>query len=220
MTVLYIDDIPPLYLVPMRIIRLMILAVVMSTKITAQAPVSHSALHSSQSLPTWQIDLIQSELSFSARHLLTRVRGQFTQWGGTIVADPQDWNTASISVTVQAASLTTHNDERDADLRSSNFFDVKKFPTVNFVSTKVVRSGDSVKVFGKLTMHGVTKPVILAGKLVSMSKTDEGKSQASFTAETMVNRTDYGMVWNRVIEGGMMVGDEVTIKMSVVAIQQ
>jgi polyisoprenoid-binding protein YceI len=174
---------------------------------------------------TWKIDVTHSQLSFSIRHLLSQVRGKFAQWEGTVLADPKDWNNASITVTVQVGSISTSdedggNEERDNDLHNPDWFDTDKFPTMTFVSTKVVRKGDSVNVFGKLTMHGVTKPLVLAGKLTGMKKMSNGKYQAAFNATATLNRTDYGMIWNRVADKGVLVGNDVNIDIRAVMEQQ
>lgn len=168
----------------------------------------------------WKIDPTHSELSFSIRHLVSRVRGQFGVWTGTIVADPNDWSTASVEVTAQTATIDTNNERRDADLRSPNHFDAEANPTVTFKSTKVTRfAGDSVTVAGNLMIHGITKPVVLRGRLSGMTGV-LGKRRAGFEAETVINRKDFDMMWNRVVEGSSMLGDDVKIEIDVAAVEQ
>jgi polyisoprenoid-binding protein YceI len=169
---------------------------------------------------TWKVDPTHSELSFSIRHMVSRVRGQFDTWTGTIIADPNDWNTASVEVVAQASTIDTNNERRDEDLRSPNHFDAEANPTVTFTSTKVTRfAGDSVRVAGNLTIHGVTKPVVLRGHFNGMTGAP-GKRRAGFEAETTINRQDFNMTWNRIVEGSSMLGDEVKIEIDIAAVEQ
>lgn len=173
-----------------------------------------------RTLPTWKIDVAHSELSFTIRHMVSKVRGQFDEWSGSIVADPADWSTASVDVVAQTSSINTNNESRDADLRSENHFDADRNPTVTFRSTRVTRlPGDSVAVAGNLTIHGITKPVVLRAHLTAITGTP-GKRRAGFEAETTVNRQDFNMTWNRVVEGTAMLGDEVRIEIAIAAVEQ
>ncbi|MFN2636125.1 MAG: YceI family protein [Gemmatimonadaceae bacterium] len=170
--------------------------------------------------PAWKIDVAHSELSFSIRHLVSRVRGQFDVWSGTIVADPADWSTASVEVTAQTASVNTNNERRDADLRSTNHFDAESNPTVTFRSTRVERvAQDSLRVTGNLTIHGITRPVILLGHFNGMIG-NPGSRRAGFEASALINRKDFDMTWNRIVEGGQLLGDEVRIDIQVAAVEQ
>ena len=179
---------------------------------TAAAPVSTPS--------TWKVDPTHSELSFSIRHMVSRVRGQFDTWTGTIIADPNDWNTASVEVVAQTSTIDTNNERRDEDLRSPNHFDAEANPTVTFKSTKVTRfAGDSVQVAGNLTIHGVTRPVVLRGHFNGMTGAP-GKRRAGFEAETTINRQDFNMTWNRIVEGTSMLGDEVRIEIDIAAVEQ
>ncbi|HCU12143.1 MAG TPA: protein yceI precursor [Gemmatimonadetes bacterium] len=169
---------------------------------------------------TWKIDPTHSELSFTIRHMVSKVRGQFDAWSGTILADPADWNTASVEVVAQTSTIDTNNERRDADLRSDNHFDADANPTVTFKSTKVTRfASDSVTVAGNLTMHGITRPVVLRGHLNGITGVP-GKRRAGFEAETTINRKDFNMTWNRIVEGSSMVGDEVRIEIDIAAVEQ
>lgn len=169
---------------------------------------------------TWKIDPTHSELSFTIRHMVSKVRGQFDVWTGSIVADPNDWSTASVEVVAQTSTIDTNNERRDADLRSDNHFDADANPTVTFRSTKVTRfAGDSLTVAGNLTIHGITRPVVLRGHFNGMTGTP-GKRRAGFDAETMINRKDFNMNWNRIVEGSAMVGDEVRIEIDIAAVEQ
>ena len=169
---------------------------------------------------TWKLDPTHSELSFSIRHLVSRVRGQFDVWTGTIVADPNDWSTASVEVTAQTSTIDTNNERRDEDLRSPNHFDADAHPTVTFKSTKVTRfAGDSVAVEGNLTIRGITRRVVLRGHLNGITGAP-GKRRAGFEAATTINRKDFNMTWNRVVEGGSLLGDEVKIEIDIAAVEQ
>lgn len=184
-------------------------------------PAQSSKAGTSVSVPsTWKIDPTHSELSFTIRHMVSKVRGQFDAWRGTIIADPADWNTASVEVVAQTSSIDTNNERRDADLRSDNHFDADANPTVTFRSTKVSRfAGDSVTVAGNLTMHGITQPVVLRGHLNGITGAP-GKRRAGFEAEATINRKDFNMTWNRIVEGSSMVGDEVRIEVDIAAVEQ
>jgi len=169
---------------------------------------------------TWKIDPTHSELSFTIRHMVSKVRGQFDVWTGTIIADPNDWSTASVEVVAQTSTIDTNNERRDADLRSDNHFDADANPTVTFRSTKVTRfAGDSLTVAGNLTIHGITRPVVLRGHFNGMTG-EPGKRRAGFDAETTINRKDFNMNWNRIVEGSAMVGDEVKIEIDIAAVEQ
>ncbi|HXI99465.1 MAG TPA: YceI family protein [Gemmatimonadaceae bacterium] len=169
---------------------------------------------------TWKIDPTHSELSFTIRHMVSKVRGQFDVWTGTIIADPSDWSTASVEVVAQTSTIDTNNERRDADLRSDNHFDADANPTVTFRSTKVTRlAGDSLTVAGNLTIHGITRPVVLRGHFNGMTGAP-GKRRAGFDAETTINRKDFNMNWNRIVEGSAMVGDEVKIEIDIAAVEQ
>ena len=160
----------------------------------------------------WRIDVGHSDLSFSIRHFVSRVRGSFGQWSGTIVVDTTDVTRGSVDVTIQAASIDTQNENRDNDLRSANFFDVTKYPTITFRSTKVEGKPDDLTVTGDLTMHGVTRPVVLKGRYLGATVDNRGGRRIGFEATTTINRLDYGVTWNRVAEGGgAMLGDDVRI---------
>jgi polyisoprenoid-binding protein YceI len=169
---------------------------------------------------TWKIDPTHSELSFTIRHMVSKVRGQFDVWTGSIIADPNDWNTASVEVVAQTSTIDTNNERRDADLRSDNHFDADANPTVTFRSTKVTRfAGDSLTVAGNLTIHGIARPVVLRGHFNGMTGAP-GKRRAGFEAETTINRKDFNMNWNRIVEGSAMVGDEVRIEIDIAAVEQ
>lgn len=169
---------------------------------------------------TYRIDVGHSELTFRIRHLMSRANGTFRDWAGTITADPADWSTGSVDVTIQAASIDTRHDRRDTDLRSENFFDVANHPTITFRSTRVEVNGSRITVTGDLTMKGISKPVILTGEFLGRMGTGTQRERIGFSATGKLNRTDYGIVWNRAVEGGgVLLGDEVEITLAIEAIR-
>lgn len=171
---------------------------------------------------SWRIDPGHSEVSFRIRHFVSRVRGRFDQWQGAIVADPADLANGSVEVTIQAASINTAHERRDNDLRSANFFLVDSFPTITFKSRKVEVRDSTLRITGDLTIKNVTREVVLDGEYLGSSGRPEPRRQRlGFTAATRIDRTEFGIVWNRAVEGGgVMLGDEVEVEISIEAIRQ
>lgn len=180
-----------------------------------------SAVSSPADSVTWVIDVTHSELTFKIRHFASRVRGQFNTWQGTIAA-PSDksFDAGTVSVTIDASSVDTNNEKRDNDLRSDNFFDVTKFPTITFKSTKATVAEDQLTLWGDLTIKGITKPVVLKGTYNGVVPDGRGGMRAGFEASTKINRLDWNVTWNRAVEGGgLMLGDEVEITIAIEAFQ-
>jgi polyisoprenoid-binding protein YceI len=170
----------------------------------------------------WDFDLSHSSLNFHVRHLMvSKVHGRFSIWSGVLELDEQDITRSSIDVTIDATSVDTKEDKRDAHLRSADFFDVEKFPTLTFKSTKVEKKGDDeVAMTGDLTIHGVTKSVTLAVELGGQVKDPWGGTRTGFSAKTSINRKDFGLGWNAVLEaGGVVVGEKVEITLEIEAIK-
>ncbi len=169
---------------------------------------------------TYTIDKAHSEAAFQVRHLVTRVRGRFTDFEGMIQADEQDPRRSTVKVTIQAASVDTSQPDRDAHLRSADFFSADQFPTLTFTSASISPTGaDTYKVAGDLTIRGVTKQVVVPVTFLGMAKDPWGKQRAGFEGEFKINRKDYGLVWNAALEtGGFLVGDEVKISLSFQAV--
>jgi polyisoprenoid-binding protein YceI len=168
---------------------------------------------------SWRIDRGHSELTFSIRHMVSRVRGQFNTWSGTITGDLNDWESAVVDVTIDAASIDTNHERRDADLRGKDHFEVETYPRITFRSTRIERTGDRLRLTGDLTIRDVTRPVVLEGQLTGTAQ-ERGRTRAGFEASTTINRKDFGLVWNRAVEaGGWLIGDEVKIDISVAAIK-
>ncbi len=194
-------------------------AAVLALVAIAPAALAAQAAPAATGLPTWTIDMAHSEVTFRIRHFMSRVSGTFTDFSGAIQGDPANWSGGSVSATINVASVDTRQERRDADLRSARFFNVDSFPTITFVSKSVVQKGDSLTIAGDLTMRGVTKPVVLKGAVLGVMPGE--RPRAGFEVATTLNRLDYGVAWNRVLEGGgSMLGDDVEIRINVEALRQ
>ena len=168
---------------------------------------------------TWTIDSGHSAASFSVRHMVVaNVRGEFAGPVGTVAFDPKNLSTLQIDATIDARTINTRNADRDKDLRSDLFFDIAKYPRITFKSRSVAVAGPGkLNVAGDLTIRGVTKPVTLAvdGPTAEI-KDIWGSQRIGATATTTIDRRDFGLVYNRVLEGGgAVVGDQVSISLEV-----
>jgi polyisoprenoid-binding protein YceI len=166
---------------------------------------------------TWEIDAAHSAAHFTVRHMMvSNVRGSFSKIAGTILTDEKDITKSSVEASIDAASINTGVAQRDNHLRSADFFDVAKFPTIGFKSTRIQKTGeDRYQITGDLTMRGVTRQVVLEMEPISPPVKDQkGNLKSGVTASTKISRKDFGLVWNRVLEsGGVTVGDEVRIEL-------
>jgi polyisoprenoid-binding protein YceI len=182
------------------------------------------SLPASATTSTWQIDPAHSAAQFSVRHLaISTVRGAFSKVKGTINLDDTDISKSSVDVTIDVSTVDTREPKRDDDLRSDRFFDVKDFPTMTFKSNKVEQvAPGKLKVTGDLTIRGVTKPVVLdVDGPTAPVKDPWGNQRAAATATTKVNRQDFGVKWNANMDnGGVVVGDDVSITIDVEMIKQ
>lgn len=170
----------------------------------------------------WTIDATHSHVGFSVRHMVvSTVRGEFRTFTGTVNFDEANPAASSVEAEVQTASISTHDDNRDNHLRSADFFDAEKYPTITFKSTSVEKAGDDYKVTGDFTLHGVTRPITFTLEYSGTVKDPYGLQRAGFSAKTKINRKDYGLTWNNLLEtGGAIVSDEVKIELEVEATQQ
>ncbi len=168
---------------------------------------------------TFVIDKTHSEAVFQVRHLVTRVRGRFTDLSGSIAFDEASPEQSSVTFTIRSASIDTGTPDRDAHLRSADFFHVEQYPTITFRSTAIkARGGNDYDVTGDLTMRGVTKRTTLPVTFLGKAKDPWGTEKIGFETETTLNRKDYGLTWNAALEtGGVLVGDEVRISVSIQA---
>lgn len=166
---------------------------------------------------SWIIDQNHSSVGFSIRHFFAKVPGGFDKFSGTIEFDPANPTAASVKVDIDPASINTKTQKRDDHLRSADFFDVANFPAMSFQSTKVTKGeGNALSVEGNLTMHGVTKPVTLAVNFLGSGPAFGGQ-RAGFEATTKINRQDFGIKWNKVLDNGTMLGDDVDIAIGIEA---
>src|SRR5688572_1675907 len=166
---------------------------------------------------TWAIDAGHSNVEFAVRHLMiSTVRGRFPDVIGTVELDAEDPANSIVDVAVNVASIDTRQEQRDEHLRSADFFDVATFPALTFKSTRVRRDGDDFQVDGYLTIRGVTRPVTLHATEEGRTRDPWGGERIGFSVSTKINRRDFGLTWNQVLEaGGFAVGDEVKITVDV-----
>jgi polyisoprenoid-binding protein YceI len=168
---------------------------------------------------TFQVDKSHSEVTFQVRHLITKVRGRFSDFSGSIEFDREQPAKSKVTFAIQAASIDTAEPNRDTHLRSDDFFAADTFPTLTFVSTTITpRGGNDYDVEGDLTIRGVTKRIVLPVTHLGTAKDPWGNEKLAFEAETTINRKDYGLNWNAALEtGGFLVGDDVKIGLQIQA---
>jgi len=175
------------------------------------------------STTTWNIDPAHTTAEFKVRHMMiTNVRGQFSRITGMVTLDESDVTKSRVEASIDAASINTREPDRDMHLKSADFFDVEKFPTLTFASTHLTPSGDGeLEVEGDLTIHGVTRKVAFAVEGPTPPGKDPwGNTRIGLSATTKINRKDFGLTWNAALEtGGILVGDEVTITLDVEAVK-
>ncbi|HTM16772.1 MAG TPA: YceI family protein [Terracidiphilus sp.] len=168
---------------------------------------------------TWNIDPVHTVAEFKVKHMMiSNVKGQFKSVKGSLILDEADVTKSSIEATIEAASINTREEQRDTHLKSADFFDVEKYPTLTFRSTRVSRIGDGeLAVEGDLTIHGVTRNVRFTVEGPTPPGKDPwGNTRVGLSATTKINRKDFGLTWNAALEtGGILVGEEVTITLDV-----
>ncbi|HEU4929531.1 MAG TPA: YceI family protein [Candidatus Krumholzibacteria bacterium] len=170
---------------------------------------------------TYTIDPVHTSIAFKVKHMMVSdVKGQFERFSGTIVLDPKNVEASSVDVTIETPSISTNNEKRDGHLKSPDFFDAEKFPTITFKSKKVMKKGEQWVAVGDFTMRGVTKeielPFTLSGPVSAGTASVIGVSAA-----TEINRQDYGVSWNKTLDaGGAVVSDKVRIELEVEAKKQ
>ena len=172
---------------------------------------------------TWQIDSAHSGIHFSVRHLvIAKVRGQFSRWTGTLEAPGSDFTHGSLDVVIDASSIDTGVADRDAHLRSADFFDAERYPEITFTSTSVTKTAaDRLRVAGALTIKDVTRDVVLDVEVLGQAKDPWGNERAAFSATASIDRREFGLTWNQVLEtGGVMVGDRIDIAIDIEAVRQ
>ncbi len=170
----------------------------------------------------WTFDLSHSSIQFHARHLMvSKVHGRFLKWGGKLELDSEDLTRSRIEVQIDAASIYTEEQKRDDHLRSPDFLDVAKYPQITFVSKAIEKHGDDrYAVTGDLTIHGVTRPVVLEVEGGERVKDPWGGVRTGFSAKTSISRKDFGLTWNVALEtGGFLVSDKLEITLEIEAVK-
>jgi polyisoprenoid-binding protein YceI len=165
---------------------------------------------------TWKIDPAHSHIEFAVRHLMiSTVKGRFGGVEGTVLMDESDPAKAEVDATIDVNSIDTREAQRDAHLKSADFFDAEKYPAIRFKSTRVTGiSGDGFKLVGDLTMHGTSREVTLEVTSEGRGKDPWGGDRAGFSASGKIKRSDFGLTWNQILEtGGLAVSDEVRISL-------
>jgi len=172
---------------------------------------------------TWNLDPAHTTAEFKVRHMMiTNVKGQFRPVTGAVTLNEADITKSHVEASIDAASIDTREPDRDTHLKSADFLDVEKFPTLTFASTQVTRTGeDELQVEGDLTIHGVTRKISFAVEGPTPPGKDPwGNTRIGFSATTKINRKDFGLNWNAALEtGGILVGEEVTVTLDVEALK-
>ena len=180
------------------------------------------ATEQTQTQTTWQIDPAHTNVGFSVKHLMiATVRGRFAGVKGTIVLDEVDPTSSSAEVEIDVAAIDTRAEQRDAHLRSADFFEVEKYPTMTYRSRRVERVGDGhYRIFGDLTIRDVTREVVLDATDEGRGRDPWGGDRLGFSATTTIDRSDFGLTWNQALEtGGVLVGNAITISIDVEAVK-
>ena len=185
---------------------------------TASAPTSAPA----PATTTWKIDTTHTHAEFAVRHLMiSTVKGRFADVQGVARIDDSDFAKSEVEVTIAAASIDTREPQRDAHLRSADFFDAENFPQLTFRSTRIEGQQNSFKIVGHLTIRGTTRPVVLDVTTEGRTRDPWGGERAGFSATTKIKRSEFGLLWNQLLEtGGVVVGEDVKISIDVELIRQ
>jgi len=176
----------------------------------------------SAEMAKWNLDKDHTTIGFEVAHMVvSKTKGKFTEYSGTVEMDAEKQDFKTIEAVIQTASVTTDHQKRDDHLRSADFFDVKTFPTMTYKMKTYSKTGDHYTAVGDFTLLGVTKELTLVGTFNGMAKDPWGNTRAGFTAEGMVNRKDFGMKFSKLLDnGGLMVGDEVKLKLEIEVIKE
>ncbi len=169
----------------------------------------------------WNVDLEHSTIEFRVAHMVvSKTTGHFTDYQGFIDMDAEAGTVKAIEATIKTASVNTKHEKRDAHLRNPDFFDVDKYPTMTYRLKSYKKTADGYEAVGELTLRGVTKDITLTGNFNGVAKDPWGSFRAGFNGEGKLNRKDFGMVWSKTLDGGgVVVGDEVLIKLDVECIK-
>ncbi len=170
----------------------------------------------------WKLDKDHTTLGFEVAHMVvSKTKGKFTEYTGTVEMDAEKQEFKTIEAVIQTASVTTDHQKRDDHLRSADFFDAKTFPTMTYKMKSYTKSGDQYTAIGDFTLLGVTKEITLVGTFNGVAQDPWGNTRAGITAEGKLNRKDFGMKFSKLLDnGGLMVGDEVTLKLEIEVIKE
>ena len=174
-----------------------------------------------QAADVYNVDPTHSEVSFTIRHMLSNVRGRFTDFSGVINLDPAKMTSSTVSFAVKATSIDTANGDRDKHLRSADFFDVEKYPEITFKSTAITAIDKTkYKVTGDFFLHGVTKKLTLTVTFLGTAKDPWGNERGAFETGTTLDRKEYAINWNKALDnGGVLLGDEVTVSINLESVK-
>ena len=169
----------------------------------------------------WNLDPEHSTIEFRITHMVvSKTTGQFTDYAGYIDMDAEDGTVTAIEATIKAESVNTNHIKRDTHLRNAEFLDVKLYPTITYKMKNYKKPSEGFTAMGDLTLHGVTKEVLLTGRYNGSTRDPWGNTRAGFSAEGKLNRKDFGMIWNKTLDnGGLVVGDEVQIRLDIECIK-
>jgi len=166
---------------------------------------------------TYKIDASHSSVAFKIRHLVGNVKGSFSDFSGEVIYNKDDISKSSVKASIASKSIDTNNEKRDSHLKNEDFFNVEKFPKITFVSKRI----EGNKIIGDLSMHGITKEVVLDAEVSGVMKDPWGKTRAGFSATAIINRNDFGVSYNKLMEaGGLMLGENVSIELEIEAVLQ
>jgi len=169
----------------------------------------------------WIVDPEHSTIEFRVAHMVvSKTSGRFMDYSGFIDMDSEAGTVKAIEATIKTASVNTNHEKRDAHLRNADFFDVEKYPTMTYKMKTYKKTDEGYQAVGELTLHGVTKDVLLTGTFNGVAKDPWGNARAGFTGEGKLNRKDFGLVWSKTLDnGGLVVGNEVSIKLDIECIK-
>lgn len=172
-------------------------------------------------MTTWNIDTTHSAINFTARHMVfAKVRGRFASWKGSVALDEKDLARSSVEVSIDTGSIDTGVADRDNHLRSADFFEVERFPSASFKSTRIEKSGPNYKIYGELKIRDVSREVVLDAEDLGRGKDPWGNERVGFNAKTSINRLDYGLKWNQLLEsGGVLVGEKIELEIEIQAVK-
>lgn len=187
--------------------------------VLAQAPAAPAKTAAAAGVETFMVDPVHSDATFQIRHFVSKVRGRFGDFAGTVMLDRAHPEASSVEFRIKAASINTDNANRDTHLRSADFFDAEKNPEISFKSTRIAaRAQNQYDVTGNFTLRGVTREITLPVTFLGFATDKHGTEKAGFEINTVINRKDYGIVWNQALDtGGAMLGDDVQVSLNIEA---